>query len=227
MATLDQVSKCKKLVKNEVMAALLLSGFNKLHYGGLKSMLTQHMYMGMNQYPCTVDETSNILNTYNKTTKGGQHFKSNAKAPEHQSEVVFSQSNATKKVEHFTTDVTCYHCGKPGHYAKNCPKKTNYLHTTVSNAHNTDNDNDSEEHIFHQTGTNNLSKDWVLLDNQRALDKFVNAHYLNDIYTVLTPIMVYCNAGSTSTNQQGVVWPVLHLVQSKWDCKHFLPQNCY
>ena len=51
MATLDEVSKCKELVKKEVMAALLLCGSDKLNYYGLKSMLAQHMSMGMNHTP--------------------------------------------------------------------------------------------------------------------------------------------------------------------------------
>ena len=38
MAAPDEVSKCKELGKKEVMAALLLSGSDKLHYDGLKSM---------------------------------------------------------------------------------------------------------------------------------------------------------------------------------------------
>ena len=72
------------------MAALLLGGSDKLCYGGLKSKLTQQMSMGMNQNPHAVDET----------TIEDQHFKSNARAPEHHSEVVFAQSNATKTGEH-------------------------------------------------------------------------------------------------------------------------------
>ena len=70
------------------MAALLLSG---------ESMLAQHMPIGMNHYLCMVNQTLNILNSYNKITKGGQHFKSNVKAPDNQTQVDFAQSNATKK----------------------------------------------------------------------------------------------------------------------------------
>ena len=44
MATPDEVSKCKDLVKKEVMAALLLSGSDKLCFGGLKSTLAQQVH---------------------------------------------------------------------------------------------------------------------------------------------------------------------------------------
>ena len=71
-------------------------------------------------------------------------------------------------------------------------------------AHDDYNYNDSEEHIFHKIGGNNLSKHLVLLDNQSTFDQFVNASYLTNIHSVTTPIMVYCNAFSTSTKQKGV-----------------------
>ena len=65
-----ELKTSEEVVKKEVMAALLLSGADILRYGGLKSTLAQHLSMGINQYPRTVDETLNIINTYHKTTKG-------------------------------------------------------------------------------------------------------------------------------------------------------------
>ena len=94
---------------------------------------------------------------------------------------------------------------KTGHYAKNGPKKTSYLNATDGDKVNDDgNENESDEHIFHQTSGDNLSKDWVLLDNQSTLNQFVNADYLTGIHTVANPITVYINTGSTSTNQKGM-----------------------
>ena len=63
----DEIKMSKEGVKKEV---ILISGADKLRYGGLKSTLDQHLSMGMNQYPCTVNKTLNILNTYHTTTKG-------------------------------------------------------------------------------------------------------------------------------------------------------------
>ena len=65
-----------------------------------------------------------------------------------------------------------------------------------------DNKSVSDEHIFHQTGLEDLSKDWVLLNNQSTLDQFVNPKYLTDIHTIKQPFMVYCNAGFITTNQK-------------------------
>ena len=62
-ATQSEIDAYKKMVKKEVMAAVLLSGAAKIHYGRLKSTLAQHMSMRTNQYPHTVEETMNIFNT--------------------------------------------------------------------------------------------------------------------------------------------------------------------
>ena len=80
-------------------------------------------------------------------------------------------------------------------------------------------ENEHVENIFHQNVGNTLSKHWVLIDNQSTLDQFVNAEYLTGIHTVLTPIIVYCNAGSTSTTRRvcsgtfqfGSTWTVLQM----------------
>ena len=74
-----ELKTSEEVVKKEVTASLLLSGAEKLRYGGLKSTLTQHLSMGMNQYLCTVDETLNILNSYHKTTKGNPWVKNPTK----------------------------------------------------------------------------------------------------------------------------------------------------
>ena len=105
-----ELKTSEEVVKKEVMAALLLSGADKLRYGGLNSTLAQYLSMGMNQYPCTVDETLNILNAYHKTTKGNSWMKTPIKLKKNQTEVIFAQANTTKKSEHSKPDITCYHC---------------------------------------------------------------------------------------------------------------------
>ena len=57
-----EIKACEDNVK-EVMATLLLQKADKFCYGGLKSALAQHISMGTNQYPHSVKETMNILNT--------------------------------------------------------------------------------------------------------------------------------------------------------------------
>ena len=47
-ATQDEIHKCEDMVKKEVIAALLLSGSDKIRFIGLKSTVAQHMSMGTN-----------------------------------------------------------------------------------------------------------------------------------------------------------------------------------
>ena len=50
---------------------------------------------------------------------------------------------------------------------------TNYLNATVGGeVHDEGNENESDKHIFHQIGGDNLIKDKVLLDNQSTLNPF-------------------------------------------------------
>ena len=49
-----------------------------------------------------------------------------------------------------------------------------------------------------------LSKEWLLLDNQSTVDDMVDNKYLTNIHTVKQPLIVFCNAGSTMTNQKGM-----------------------
>ena len=102
------------MVKKEVMAALLLSGSNKNRYGRLMSTLAQHMSMGTIQYPHTVEDTMNILNTCSKTAKVAQKNKPSSKSVDQHAEVVFAQSNINKKPDFTITDIISYNCGKIG-----------------------------------------------------------------------------------------------------------------
>ena len=70
------------------------------------------------------------------------------------------------------------------------------MHATVADDNNNELGDDTHtKHIFHLIGCSSLSKDWVLLDNQNILD----------IHTVKQPVQVFCNAGSTTSNQNGML----------------------
>ena len=80
-------------------------------------------------------------------------------------------------------DITCYHCGEKGHYARDCDKQQSELmHTNVANS--SDDESGKVEHIFHQHISGVLSDSWLLLDNQSTVDQFVNSKYLQDIKRV-------------------------------------------
>ena len=156
-ATQNEIDACKGIVKKEVMFALLLSVADKNCYGGLKSTLAQHMSMGINQYPCTVEKMMNILKTYCIIAKEVIKVKSPLKSNEQQIEVVFAQSTLDKRN---ATYIVCFNCGKNGHYARHCPSRKGYMNTTVDDKNDgVDNNGVSDKHFFHQTSGGDLSKD--------------------------------------------------------------------
>ena len=48
---------------------MLLTVADQVHYGAMKNEMQQNMAMGTNNYPKSVDETMNILNTFEKMSK--------------------------------------------------------------------------------------------------------------------------------------------------------------
>ena len=69
MATEKEIEKAKEYVMKRGLAILLLIGADRNRYGAMKNKMQQNMAMGTNNYPKSVDETMNILNTFAKTSK--------------------------------------------------------------------------------------------------------------------------------------------------------------
>ena len=68
-ATDDKIKKTKEYVMKRGSDTLLLIGADQRWYGSLKNQLQQNMSMGTNNYPKSVNKTTNILNTFAKTSK--------------------------------------------------------------------------------------------------------------------------------------------------------------
>ena len=54
-----------------------------------------------------------------------------------------------KKADQDLSQITCFHCGTKGHYAKECPKRENYMLTTVTEEYDEENKDEGAEHILH------------------------------------------------------------------------------
>ena len=69
--------------------------------------------------------------------------------------MVFAQDGKAKKSDRDVSNITCYCCEKKGHYAKECPKKGDYMHTIIADEEEVDDecqeDGPNSGHIFHQT----------------------------------------------------------------------------
>ena len=120
------------------------------------------------------------------------------KAMHTNTKMVFAQSSKDVKSDRYLSHITCSHYGSKSQHAKDCSKQENYMLTTVMCDEN--DDTEVEEHIFHQVGSNILSRDLLLLDNHNTVDQFVNSKYLTNISNVDQQITVYCNTRSKATN---------------------------
>ena len=69
LATEKEIKEAKEYVMKRGSATLLLIGSDRNRYGAMKNQLQQNMAMGTNNYPKSVGQTMNILNTFAKTSK--------------------------------------------------------------------------------------------------------------------------------------------------------------
>ena len=106
-------------------------------------------------------------NKYPKSKTNGKKLNHKAEG----TEVAFAQ---TKDI----SEVTCYHCGNKGHYAKTCPEKEakrGQVHTQLSKAQIEESDVENElGYIYHQ---NLLGLNWktcLLIDSESSIDIFNN-----------------------------------------------------
>ena len=124
------------------------------------------MEMGTNNYPKSVDETMNILNTFSKTSKAGNGKKLFQKY-ENNMEVAFAQKDLS--------NVMCYHCGKKRHFARTCPSKklNNKAHLHTQKTNDVDEEHNEEfGYIYHQNNSGLPWKTCLLIESESSINIF-------------------------------------------------------
>ena len=125
--------------------------------------------MGTKNYPKSVNETMNILNTFAKTSKSNGNPRKGGLKQE-KTRVAFVQKEGKK--------IVCYHCGEEDHTAWVCPKKGKekeeaHVHTQLEA---TSNESEEEEkelgYVYHQNTTGPVWKTCLLIDSKSSVDIF-------------------------------------------------------
>ena len=115
---------------------------------------------------------------------------------------------------------TCFKCNETGHYSNECPKATKaddekQFLTNVNDDNDDDDydddDDDEEDDNNNCNFANNLckqspsdvSKHWILLDNQSTLDVFQNRDLLTIVRDTGKQTRIHCNASITTTTLMG------------------------
>jgi hypothetical protein len=148
-----------------------------------------------------------------RSTSDGVAF-ANVRSEEHHTQECTTQENP---------QIQCYNCQEMGHYVSVCMNEwrgrraevsgtqalmagvegNDYDKNTISfNCFNMEQqDSNQDGHLQHQGAE--VSKTWILLDNQSTADVFCNPKLLKDILKVNKVMKIKCNAGVTRTNLVG------------------------
>jgi hypothetical protein len=176
----DETKEAKKVVRDEFLAALMLSGVNRDRYGDLKRSMAENYVTGTSKYPKSPEVGLRILNAcvppagWNRCVKQGRGSEEGA---------MFAQSiNDSGK-----NNITWHKCGKKGHFARDCHSKgdgekpksqeNNHVHANV------DEDNDDEDgeilfvqHMKPKKGV--VEENYLLLNNQSTVNQVANPNLL-------------------------------------------------
>jgi hypothetical protein len=123
----QQMKQIRKRQETNSYPAFFLAGVDTKKYGRLKTELNNAYVAGQNNYPKTVESAVTILSHY--MNDKGVHVTEEDKG----------QATLTSLMQKHK-NVTCYKCGKKGHYANKCPHGDNNdeasIRSSLSNSSN-------------------------------------------------------------------------------------------
>ena len=192
----------KRMSRDRALAIQFLKGADKKRFGNLLIELENQFTRGTDQYPVDVTAAYGMLVSYR-----------GPRQPQNQQQGQSSTSNGLQFAQTTTAPVPgldgilheaiiCFHCQGPGHYASQCPHRTDNNEATAGvtmlQSHGPVH-NFTFLHFdccFSQSRHVAIPDSWVLLDSQSTVSVFRNATLLQNIRPAASPLTVYTNGGS-------------------------------
>ena len=188
--------------REQALAIRFIRGSNSTYKPYLTHLCNSYLD-GSDYYPSTLHEAYHILQRRELDIGSG---------PVENNGVAFvnagrnePSADGGRNLDH----ITCYECGRTGHYANQGPNRTEESEGQEQNVTNLCM-NGLEEAAdaaggfsFSQAGNQVIPITWVLLDNQSTVDLFCNLRLLKNIRKSETRMKVKCNAGERTTDMVG------------------------
>jgi hypothetical protein len=212
-ASVAERSLAKSEVKEEFLACAFLLGADQKRYGKLIEDIENSHVQKNDKYPKTLVEAYNLL-VHWKQDKNLLGANDTAGSDG----VAFANVGNDQRPPQDNSQIQCYNCQEMGHYASTCTNawraQGSGTQALMSGVEIEDYEDDNISFNFanvtstdrygsiHHQGAE-VSKTWILLDNQSTVDVFCNSDLLKNVCKVNKIINIKCNAGVTRTDMVG------------------------
>ena len=225
-ATPTELQRLRAASKERYLAVAFILSADRSRYGRYIEDLENNYLQGVNKYPKTVTAAFNLLTNWKQDPRhmmrivgqvnDGVSFTNvdEATAPKNVASVamVVQGASGAKAKPH----VLCFRCKQNGHYANDCPNEQESGATMLLAGIEEGEFNELDDFQFLQHGesganvvlqTNDkpsqVSKTWILLDNQSTVDVFANKTMLKNLRQSNSTMTIHCNAGVATTTTIG------------------------